>query len=1096
MASWAHVLGVAHMARSLAAVLVLLACSAAGARTVRVAGNDGAPVAGARAWVTLTGVVRELPVDESGRFELPDAGVDAACAMAPGHRPVAIPAEGEAVTLVRGEALQGSVLAAVTGAPVPGAIVRLSGDEILGPCARTAVTDAAGRWALGGLPRGTVAVEIVEAAGCLLPPPAHAVTGAGRRLDVRLHRACAITLAVSGPDGKPVAGAPVRILARWPAVPLEPPPWPALRKSIDDWRGTTAADGSVTLPPLPWRAGWRLVAEPAALAPASVIVDAKQPRQEAKLVLGAGATIVAQAVDEIGAPVLGAVARVVGIDGADFDLAPASQPSVAGGVVRLSRVPPGRLAVAISAPGMRPTTTPGVQSRHGATMEIGDVVLRPGAALTGTVRSARGPVDGAALDVRGAGDDGEIRASLTTDATGAFRLDALDPEARLKLRITAPRFVTTTVDRVRPSEGALEVELEPASTLVVEVRSTVTLGPVTDAVISLKRDGRAVSSRANATDHEAVSEEGTYVFPALRPGAYEISVRSPGHARAVRKATLSANEETRLEVALDAGRSVQGVVIEHGTETPVPGATISAPTLGSSATSGLDGTFVLDGFDTPASVSVDHPRYAALALPPVDPDALPVAGLVVTLHRGAAVEGTVFGRDGSPLAGAVVQAEGQAGRQATTDASGTYRLDGLDPGPQMLVKLEARGRPDGREAARVDLALGVVTRVDFGKGGRIHGRVTRGGEPLPEVQLGLMKVPDPKGPGDFLVPSAVATTDAEGRYELTGVVEGLHVLQLSWGQRQVSRDVIMPPATRDLPLDVELPDLHVAGIVVDAETKEPVPDIFVQMMPPPSGERSQMSMSTGVQSSDGTEHEISLTTILGARDMTGRDGRFRLPALQPGQYSLMALAQRRNAQVDLDLTASRDDIVLELPPAESRGDHELKVRLFDARTGASLEGTITCAGKRTSMSGGGQSEATARISADELPMTVGGWSPGYAVSVTEVTAESAGDEDVALDLRLSEGGALRLRLPEGVLPDALRCMPEPQLSIRLSSGFDLVRANGMVCMNIVNGMAKQEGEREAIIRDLPAGPVTVTYGAGAPHVVDIVPGETAELDLP
>jgi hypothetical protein len=74
-----------------------------------------------------------------------------------------------------------------------------------------------------------------------------------------------------------------------------------------------------------------------------------------------------------------------------------------------------------------------------------------------------------------------------------------------------------------------------------------------------------------------------------------------------------------------------------------------------------------------------------------------------------AVEGTVAGADGRPIAGAVVQARG-ANRSARAGTDGRYRLDSLPAG---VVELVARAIGYAPETRRVRIAGGAVVRADF-----------------------------------------------------------------------------------------------------------------------------------------------------------------------------------------------------------------------------------------------------------------------------------------------------------------------------------------------------------------------------------------------
>ncbi|MDX9973259.1 MAG: sigma-70 family RNA polymerase sigma factor [FCB group bacterium] len=162
---------------------------------------------------------------------------------------------------------------------------------------------------------------------------------------------------------------------------------------------------------------------------------------------------------------------------------------------------------------------------------------------------------------------------------------------------------------------------------------------------------------------------------------------------------------------------------------------------------------------------------------------------VFVLKPGGGISGKVIGKDGSPFEGAVLRAEGRADLsgepegfmpaqirppQVVTDANGNYRIDGLGADYTYRINLEKDSVPGYRAEPKtgiavvsdrttpdVDVILQPVEAV------RIHGRVTdiatnRPAYPI-ALQIGVINAGN-----DFMGDtSATASTDSDGRYELS-----------------------------------------------------------------------------------------------------------------------------------------------------------------------------------------------------------------------------------------------------------------------------------------------------------------------------------------
>lgn len=248
----------------------------------------------------------------------------------------------------------------------------------------------------------------------------------------------------------------------------------------------------------------------------------------------------------------------------------------------------------------------------------------------------------------------------------------------------------------------------------------------------------------------ATDEQGRYRVADVYTDFVKIQVRGPaglattywpdahtfGEARALRVT----GSGTRADVALAAGRTVRGAVVDHVTGQPVVGAVVTAL-----ASSGSD----LERVGSAGPWNATEPGSFTLAdVPPVPvvlwvqpppgsrylhqwyDDAAAVggarwieagpaaAGLRVRLREGAVLSGTVRDDTGAPVPGAEVSVLGCRGlcpRHAVTDADGGYRFDAVVPGRGMRVRADAQAggylggwyrESAGEGEARIDLAAG------------------------------------------------------------------------------------------------------------------------------------------------------------------------------------------------------------------------------------------------------------------------------------------------------------------------------------------------------------------------------------------------------
>src|SRR6185436_4369309 len=170
----------------------------------------------------------------------------------------------------------------------------------------------------------------------------------------------------------------------------------------------------------------------------------------------------------------------------------------------------------------------------------------------------------------------------------------------------------------------------------------------------------------------------------------------------------------------------------------------------------------------------------------------------------------------------------------------------------------------------------------------LSGSVTRGGQPVPDAFV----TANVRGGGGM---SAAARTDASGAYHLEGLKEGDYNVMTSGGGRPQEVHV-----SGDTTLDIVVPVARLAGVVVDAASKQPLAEAIVDA---DSGE----------------------TQAGGPRVMRGSatdsNGRFAIEDLEPKAYTLTA--RRAGFQYEkrqfTAAEAGSDELVIELQRGEGIG---------------------------------------------------------------------------------------------------------------------------------------------------------------------------------
>jgi carboxypeptidase family protein len=273
----------------------------------------------------------------------------------------------------------------------------------------------------------------------------------------------------------------------------------------------------------------------------------------------------------------------------------------------------------------------------------------------------------------------------------------------------------------------------------------------------------------------------------------------------------------------------------------------------------------------------------------------PGSPLAVVLDRGGTIDGFVRDGTGQPLGGARVTATSDLGMavsgwetdkesiEATTDARGHFRLDGIGPG---LSSLSATAHGFG-SARKGNVRPGSTVTLIARPGGWLAGQVNDPqGRPVQGALVRAEMEPQPGGS------SAVETTDAGGRFEVTGLDVGTYSV--------VARHAdFAPGVATGVAVDVEgRADLSVVLAVGAAITGRLV-----------DAEERPLDGRVAAQELAGQPMARSLAELL--RADAGADGRFRIEKVPPGSYGLGAVAAG-HAGRRIDVEVSSRQAVIDL----------------------------------------------------------------------------------------------------------------------------------------------------------------------------------------
>lgn len=436
--------------------------------------------------------------------------------------------------------------------------------------------------------------------------------------------------------------------------------------------------------------------------------------------------------------------------------------------------------------------------------------------------------------------------------------------------------------------------------------------------------------------HEFARAGGAFEIATVARGRYRVEVQASGLAPWRATGVELGGAPVEVEASLAAGAMLRGFVIDAATQLPIEGACVVAeadapvqvlaldleliPACVPFALTSADGSFALANASPGAHVlRASAPGYGPAWIDVAEVDAGDTRGEIeIALGPCGAIEGSVLDAGQTPVADSIVLCTPTAFernlptlsyRFTRTGADGGFLLRDLSPG--MWAVLHFRESNAGAGAGAPQMAFATIeakrtARVDFhARGPRLGLEGTlRDAAGAPLAGHGVMVAPTEKAREPPQGSWSSTTTDAAGRFAIGDLEAGLHEVFVA-GRTPVE---IVRVAAVDLPLgppgdlELALPAGAISGLVRDAARDAPVESAVLIVM------------------RDGAGRE----PLFCGKVTTGADGRYEVPFLEPGDYSVIAYAS------DGSLGAETKDRI-------AVGDQPVGGVDFDLWPGASVE---------------------------------------------------------------------------------------------------------------------------------------------------------------
>jgi len=664
-------------------------------------------------------------------------------------------------------------------------------------------------------------------------------------------------------------------------------------------------------------------------------------------------------------------------------------------------VPAGRYVATATAVGHLPTRSePFGLARDDAREDLLLSLAPGGHAVRGRVSDiGGGAVEGAVVRAK---TGGSPSFAALTDAEGRYALHLSDGAYGLTAweadyQPAEDHVVVAGEDRVS------DLTLVPGAAIFGTVVDRTSGKPVAGAAVSFSmermRAQGGASRRARKDETTITRADGRFALRQLGAAQYQIMAAADHRAsRAPAEVSLAIAEQlSGVVVVVDRAQNATGIVVD-GDGKPVPDVDVEAVEMGDlppvSTRTDADGRFVLAGLGVGkySLILAGEGILSSTMETTFEVGTEDVRDLRVPVARGTTMRGVVRPaavaqvslRPGASVSGFAVLTEGRKAKDARgrSDADGAFELGSVPPGQWRVIANGIDGSYGETEVTITEAGPQDVV-VELAPRATVRGTVVdAAGAAIENAKIAI----EPDGPpGPARVDGISDQTDAEGRFELVGVVEGRHrVLAhdrhgsrlLQVGAELDDRGTLVVVADGSAPalrLEVVEPAGEVAGVVLDA-AGGPHADAWLTLNP---------VRGEGFRGRYGRERPPSVS---------GPDGSFRFAGLPDGRYTLQVTSRKGDAIAELgDIEVGTTDLQVQLSALASVAGRVTSngraVSQFEVHAGTTIDRTFIDEDGRFSVE---------RLEPRELAITVVA-AEGAVTEVVQLRSGSLASQTFALE---------------------------------------------------------------------------------------------------